>query len=94
MELSRRGFRRSEPGGITHESSLLLSKIMRSLRRKGLGTSQLAAQIGVSVDELSSYLLGLVVMSVTTSTATTTDTTSAAVDGTPTRPRHPCTWRD
>lgn len=85
IELSRRGFRRSEPGGGAHESSLLLSKIMQSLRRKSMGTSQLAAEIGFSVDELSSYLLGLVVMPV----ATVTDATcSAAADAAPTRPRH------
>ncbi|PZS16355.1 MAG: XRE family transcriptional regulator [Pseudonocardiales bacterium] len=62
IALSRRGFRRSEPGGINHESSQLLSKITQSLRRKGIGTSQLATQVGVTVEELSSYLLGLVVM--------------------------------
>jgi Zn-dependent peptidase ImmA (M78 family)/DNA-binding XRE family transcriptional regulator len=85
IELSRRGFRRSEPGGITHESSLLLSKIMQSLRRKGIGISQLAAEIGISVDELGGYLLGLIVMPVTTSTATDA---SEAVDAPATRPRH------
>jgi Zn-dependent peptidase ImmA (M78 family)/transcriptional regulator with XRE-family HTH domain len=64
IELSRRGYRRSEPGGIPHESSLLLTKVLRSLRAKNMGLSNIALDIGVSVPELSQHLLELVVMSV------------------------------
>lgn len=85
IELSRRGFRRSEPGGVMHESSLLLSKVLQSLRRKGVGTSGLAAEIGISVRELGSYLLGLVVMPVDAAGPVDPE---RAVDLPPARRRH------
>jgi Zn-dependent peptidase ImmA (M78 family)/DNA-binding XRE family transcriptional regulator len=62
IELSRRGFRRSEPGGVPHESSLLLGKVLRSLRGKGCGLGDIARDLGITVRELSLHLLDLVVM--------------------------------
>jgi Zn-dependent peptidase ImmA (M78 family) len=64
VELSRRGYRRSEPGGVPHESSLLLTKVLQSLRQKGIRLRELADELSLTLDELSSYLLGLVVMPV------------------------------
>jgi Zn-dependent peptidase ImmA (M78 family)/transcriptional regulator with XRE-family HTH domain len=61
VELSRRGFRRSEPGGITHESSLLLTKVLQSLRHKGISLAEVAADVRLTTDELTQYLLELVV---------------------------------
>jgi Zn-dependent peptidase ImmA (M78 family)/DNA-binding XRE family transcriptional regulator len=62
IELSQQGYRRSEPGGVTHESSQLLNKVLRALRAKGLGVSDIARAVHVSTQDLSQFLLGLVTM--------------------------------
>lgn len=62
VELSRRGYRRSEPGGIPHETSLLLSKVLAAQRAKNVGLAEIALQVGLTVQELSHHLHGLVVM--------------------------------
>jgi Zn-dependent peptidase ImmA (M78 family) len=64
IELSRRGFRRSEPDGIAQESSLLLAKVLRSLRDKRSGLSDIATDLGITMHELTQHLLELVVMPV------------------------------
>lgn len=64
VELSRRGFRRSEPGGAQPEGSQLLEKVLRSLRAKNSGLSDIANDLGLTLDEVHSHLLELVVMPV------------------------------
>lgn len=62
VELSRRGFRRSEPGSqLSHESSQILAKVMSALRAKGIHTREIAAEFGLPPEELSAYLFGLAV---------------------------------
>lgn len=62
VELSKRGFRRSEPGSmLTHESSQVLQKVMSSLRGGDLTAKRIAAQFGLPAEELAGYLFGLVV---------------------------------
>ena len=63
VALSRRGYRSSEPGGGLHETSLLLTKVLKSLRRKGITVGQLAAELGLTPAELAGYLHGLVLAS-------------------------------
>jgi hypothetical protein len=59
VDLSRMGYRRGEPNGISHESSMLLTKVLQQLRanRRGLGTN--AADLGLSTAEVQAYMIGL-----------------------------------
>ena len=60
VNLSRLGYRIGEPGGIPHESSQILSKMLRVLRDDGTTPAQLAADLSMSVTELNSHIFGLV----------------------------------
>lgn len=62
IELSRRGFRRSEPGGSEHESSQLLHKVLKSLRGRDSGIREIADGCQLTADEVSAHFLGLVVL--------------------------------
>jgi hypothetical protein len=66
VELSRRGFRREEPGGIQHESSLLFSKVFSSLptRTSGGAVTKIAHDLALTPNELAQHLMGLVVVPV------------------------------
>jgi len=60
VELSKRGFRRSEPGSqLRHESSQVLVKVMAALRADGLTPRRIAAEIGLPSSEFAAYLFGL-----------------------------------
>lgn len=62
VELSKRGFRRSEPGSdMVRESSQLLGKVMNVLRNRGMSHKEIAKQLGLPQEELASYLFGLTV---------------------------------
>jgi Zn-dependent peptidase ImmA (M78 family)/transcriptional regulator with XRE-family HTH domain len=64
VDLSKRGYRRSEPDSkLAHESSQILQKAMASLRDDNLTTKKIAAQFGLPSDELTAYLFGLAVTS-------------------------------
>jgi Zn-dependent peptidase ImmA (M78 family) len=60
VNLSRLGYRSGEPGGIPHETSQLLSKVLRSLRDEGSSPAQVSADLAVSVTELNSHVFGLI----------------------------------
>ena len=60
VELSKRGFRRSEPGSqLRHESSQALGKVMSALRADGFTAPRVAAEIGLPSSEFAAYLFGL-----------------------------------
>ncbi len=59
VQLSRLGYRRSEPRGITRESSQLLAKVFRSARENGERPASIAAVIGITSDELREHLFSL-----------------------------------
>lgn len=60
IQLSRLGYRRSEPGGISRESSQLLQKVFR-FTREDLGTiAHIARELHISMEELSEHVFGLV----------------------------------
>lgn len=62
VELSKRGFRRSEPGSqLRHESSQALGKVMTALRADGFTAPRIAAEIGLPSSEFAAYLFGLAV---------------------------------
>ena len=60
VDLSRLGYRTAEPGGIPHESSQLLAKVLRTLCDEGTTPAQIAADLAMSVTELNSHIFGLV----------------------------------
>lgn len=64
VTLSERGFRRSEPGGITPETSQLLTKVFGALRDQGVKASDVAAATHLTVDELNRHVFGLVPVAV------------------------------
>ncbi|SRR6266487_3415503 len=59
VQLSRLGYRRSEPQGIQRESSQLLSKVFRSVREDGDTPAMIAAAIGIIRHELQDHFSGL-----------------------------------
>jgi Zn-dependent peptidase ImmA (M78 family) len=64
VDLSQRGFRRSEPGSkLMPESSQILKKVMRELREDDMTTKRIGALFGLPPDELAGYLFGLAVTS-------------------------------
>lgn len=60
VNLSRMGYRTGEPGGIPHESSQLLARVLRMLRGNGFTSAQVAADLAIPLAELNSHLFGLV----------------------------------
>lgn len=61
-DISAKGFRRSEPEGLSPERSELLTQILARSRRAGTGIAQVATQSGVPRDVLEELLVGLTVM--------------------------------
>jgi Zn-dependent peptidase ImmA (M78 family)/transcriptional regulator with XRE-family HTH domain len=59
VELSKRGFRRSEPNGIVREQSQLLPAVLRLLREEGVGPADIAADLGIFEQEIVEMVLGL-----------------------------------
>jgi Zn-dependent peptidase ImmA (M78 family)/DNA-binding XRE family transcriptional regulator len=59
VQLSRMGYRRAEPEGIARESSQLLSKVFRAVRAEGITPAKIAADIGITPDELRAHVFGL-----------------------------------
>jgi len=61
VNLSRLGYRTSEPGGIAREDSQLLTKVLKSLRDDGITPAHVASDIAITMTELNSHLFGLAV---------------------------------
>jgi hypothetical protein len=65
QELSKRGFRRAEPGStLIPESSSLWTQVISDLRDQGLGYPYLAGLIQVRAADIRSLLVGLVPMAI------------------------------
>lgn len=62
VELSRRGFRGAEPGGLHPESSLLLAKVFGAPKPTSGAFSKLADDLRLTPAEVAQYLIGLVVV--------------------------------
>jgi Zn-dependent peptidase ImmA (M78 family) len=60
VDLSRRGYRSGEPGGIPRETSQLLEKVLRFLRSEGTSPTGIARQLHITVAELNRHVFGLV----------------------------------
>ncbi|MFH7595088.1 XRE family transcriptional regulator [Streptomyces racemochromogenes] len=64
-ELSNRGYRKDEPHGMKkREASQVLTKVFQGLRAKGVRPGAVAAEIGVTGDELNKMLFGLTLTTV------------------------------
>ncbi len=64
IQLSRLGYRRSEPGGISRESSQLLQKVFQAVREDHGTVAYIAHELHISVDELNEHVFGLVPVAV------------------------------
>ncbi|MEA3250573.1 MAG: XRE family transcriptional regulator [Pseudomonadota bacterium] len=62
IELSRRGFRTGEPGGIEREQSAVWPKIFARLWAEKVTKHQIAAELSLPTDEVSSLVDGLTVI--------------------------------
>jgi len=60
VDLSRRGYRTSEPGGITRETSPLLDSVLQSVRADGASPADIARDLHLTVAELNRHVFGLV----------------------------------
>lgn len=70
MEISRRGFRTSEPQPLARETSLLLEKVFAHLKASGVTRVDIARQLHISVDEINALTFGLTTLSVVPGTGT------------------------
>jgi Zn-dependent peptidase ImmA (M78 family)/DNA-binding XRE family transcriptional regulator len=59
MELSKRGYRSKEPRSMSREGSALLTKVFEALRAQGISTRRVATELGLLVEDLQEFLLGL-----------------------------------
>lgn len=59
IQLSRRGYRREEPGGIVQERSQVLGKVLQALRGRGVGAEDIAADLGWQLPDLHAHVFGL-----------------------------------
>ena len=60
VDLSRRGYRTSEPGGIARETSPLLDTVFRTLRAEGITPADIARDLHITVAELNRHVFGLI----------------------------------
>jgi len=59
VEMSRRGWLKTEPQGIAREQSHVWQQIMDDLRQSGISKSDIARETGVPAAELEALLFGL-----------------------------------
>lgn len=59
-QLSKLGYRKSEPETIPHETSQVLQKVFASLRDEGFGKSDIALEIHVNREEIDELVFGLI----------------------------------
>ncbi|WP_330296867.1 helix-turn-helix domain-containing protein [Streptomyces sp. NBC_00503] len=61
-ELSTRGYRKAEPEGMKkRESSQVLTKVFQGLRSTGVKPAAVAAELGLTSDEMNKMLFGLTI---------------------------------
>ncbi|WP_072041940.1 XRE family transcriptional regulator [Nigerium massiliense] len=64
VELSKRGYRKNEPDGISKERSTLLTEILRMCRKDGLSLRQIAGSLKVPGADLAEAVDGLTLIGV------------------------------
>jgi Zn-dependent peptidase ImmA (M78 family)/DNA-binding XRE family transcriptional regulator len=64
VQLSRLGYRSTEPKGIPRESSQLLAKVFRLVRDDGASLATIANSIGITAEEFQDHVFGLTLTAV------------------------------
>jgi hypothetical protein len=59
VEISKRGYRTAEPDSIGQETSQVLNKVFRALRKEGISESDLARALHLSPNDLEALVFGL-----------------------------------
>ncbi|EAQ9998765.1 ImmA/IrrE family metallo-endopeptidase [Salmonella enterica] len=62
VEATKRGLRKSEVNGIAREKSLVIDKLLASLKKEGIGISGLSTMLSIPTDELTHLLFKLTVI--------------------------------
>ncbi|WP_083935747.1 helix-turn-helix domain-containing protein [Saccharomonospora halophila] len=62
IDLGRMGYRASEPNGIIRETSLVLKKVLSSLRSSGIPYGQIYQDLHISPSELSGLIFNLAIV--------------------------------
>ena len=60
VQISQRGYRKSEPDSMPRETSQLLGKVFAALRSEGVAKSDIAAELHVADEDLDEMVFGLV----------------------------------
>jgi Zn-dependent peptidase ImmA (M78 family)/transcriptional regulator with XRE-family HTH domain len=61
VELSKRGYRRTEHHGIPRESSQVMSKVFAALRTDGIRPAVIARDLDITLAELNNLVFGLII---------------------------------
>jgi Zn-dependent peptidase ImmA (M78 family) len=64
VEISKRGYRTTEPNAIGQETSQVLNKVFRALRKEGVTKSDLAASLHILPRDLEALVFGLALLPV------------------------------
>ncbi len=64
IEISERGFRKSEPSGIQRETSQVLNKVFGILHADGISRGSVARAVHIETAELEALIFGLVIAAV------------------------------
>lgn len=59
IELGDRGYRTGEPQGSIRETSQLLDKVFRLLRKRGVSRADIAAELHIRTDDINDFIFGL-----------------------------------
>ena len=70
FDISRRGFRKSEPDGIAREISQVLTKVLATLREDRVTRTAIAQDLHLALRDLNALMFG---MAITTVEGTGTD---------------------
>jgi Zn-dependent peptidase ImmA (M78 family)/transcriptional regulator with XRE-family HTH domain len=74
IELSQRGFRSSEPGGLHPETSRLFQQFFSVAREDGLPSRKIASELHIPAEELEGMVFGLAIAAAPASTPLTETT--------------------
>jgi Zn-dependent peptidase ImmA (M78 family)/DNA-binding XRE family transcriptional regulator len=64
IELGQRGYRSGEPQSSPRETSQLLDKVFRLLRKRGVSRADIASQLHIMPDDINDYVFGLAMTAV------------------------------
>lgn len=59
IQMSKKGYRSSEPNGIDPERSQMLAKVLQALREESIGTADIAGELHIHAPDVEELLFGL-----------------------------------